>query len=230
MLDLVANAGTIQSSTLLSINRMTEKTTSSSTLQGSRPILHHLNADTSWLIQLPIPDRHLSNASQSGNSSSTTLPGRKYCNILLDPWLSGSQSDVTSWFSTQWHSETPSYGSIAAIQALCAAAEDADASNVQQTERGKAEQLVELLKPHYETASPGGKNWTGPSYIDAVAISHEFTDHCHKATLLELPKSTPVFAWSKAAKLIRGWAHFDEVIEVERFKGDWRETKAGECL
>ena len=98
---------------------------------------------------------------------------------------------------------------------------------MQRGERGGSDELQELLKPHYETAAPAGKAWTGPSYIDAVAISHEFTDHCHKATLLELPKSTPVYAWSKAAKLISGWKHFDQVIEVKRFKGDWRETKTG---
>ena len=31
-------------------------------------------------------------------------------------------------------------------------------------------------------------------FIDAVAISHEFTDHCHRQTLEELDPSTPIFA------------------------------------
>lgn len=99
--------------------------------------------------------------------------------------------------------------------------------NVQSKERGGADELAEIVKPHHAQITGDGKEWTGPNYIDAVAISHEFTDHCHKATLLELPKSTPVFAWSKAAKLIKGWGHFENVIEVKRFKGDWRETRAG---
>ena len=32
------------------------------------------------------------------------------------------------------------------------------------------------------------------TFIDAVAISHEFTDHCHQETLLEVHKDVPVFA------------------------------------
>jgi hypothetical protein len=48
--------------------------------------------------------------------------------------------------------------------------------------------------------------------IDAVAISHEFTDHCHRSTLLEVPRDVPVYAADAAAKLILGWKHFDTVI------------------
>jgi L-ascorbate metabolism protein UlaG (beta-lactamase superfamily) len=33
----------------------------------------------------------------------------------------------------------------------------------------------------------------GESCIDAVVICHEFTDHCHKDTLLELEREVPVF-------------------------------------
>jgi L-ascorbate metabolism protein UlaG (beta-lactamase superfamily) len=32
------------------------------------------------------------------------------------------------------------------------------------------------------------------TFIDVVAISHEFTDHCHKDTLLEVSKDVPVLA------------------------------------
>ena len=64
------------------------------------------------------------------------------------------------------------------------------------------------------------------SYIDAVAISHEFTDHCHKSTLLEIDPSVPVFATKKATALIRSWSHFGKVLDVAPFtKGtDWRTT------
>lgn len=54
----------------------------------------------------------------------------------------------------------------------------------------------------------------GEPYIDAVVISHEFTDHCHQATLLELPKRTPIFATDKAADLIRSWSHFESVVTL----------------
>lgn len=161
----------------------------------TRPIIHHLNADTSWLLQIPIP-------SSSAPSSST--PAWRYYNILLDPWLSGSQSDVASWFSQQWHATPSAYGSIAEVQDLCATVEAIAAGD---NSRVKAD----------------GKN-----YFDAVAISHEFTDHCHRQTLEEVDKSVPVFAWAKAAKLIRGWKWFKNVVEIPAFNKDWRQTSNGE--
>lgn len=137
----------------------------------SRPLLAHLNADTTWLVQLPYP------------RGTTPPPGRTHFNILVDPWLQGPQSDVAWWFSTQWHVVPPS---IATIQDLNSS-------------------LRELETRGADAGSP-------TSYIDVVAISHEFTDHCHRATLEELPKSTPVFATDVAADLIRSWGHFDGVI------------------
>jgi hypothetical protein len=66
------------------------------------------------------------------------------------------------------------------------------------------------------------------TFIDAVAVSHEFTDHCHKQTLLEVHRDVPVFAIKEAAKLIEGWRHFRTVVAVDMFgdKGnrDWRST------
>ena len=65
------------------------------------------------------------------------------------------------------------------------------------------------------------------SYIDAVIISHEFTDHCNKNTLLELDSDTPIFATKSAADLIRSWTHFSLVEEIPPFSAtecDWRNT------
>ena len=55
-------------------------------------------------------------------------------------------------------------------------------------------------------------------------ISHEFTDHMHKPTLLSLPPSIPVYATSKAYTAIKSWKHFSVVREIGRFDGDWRST------
>lgn len=68
------------------------------------------------------------------------------------------------------------------------------------------------------------------SCIDAVVVSHEFTDHMHKDTLLEIPSSVPVFAASKAAAAINSWMHFDRVREICRFDGDWRGASFSEDL
>jgi hypothetical protein len=54
-------------------------------LATRRPLLHHLNADTSWLLQVPRPASAIKHGS------------RIYYNILIDPWFVGGQSDVARW-------------------------------------------------------------------------------------------------------------------------------------
>ncbi|GJC86078.1 hypothetical protein ColLi_08916 [Colletotrichum liriopes] len=165
--------------------QVSDRTSWLEALKTERPILIHLNADTTWLIQLPYPP-------------STTPPsGRRRFNILLDPWLQGPQTDVASWFSTQWHVVEPSVKTMDQLNSILAGLEE---------------------------------NWEGTkvmnsSYIDVVAISHEFTDHCNQPTLEELPPSTPVFAPDKAARLIRSWKHFNSVTTIPCFSStanNWR--------
>lgn len=141
-----------------------------------RPLLTHVNGDTTWLLQLPYP------------ASIKPPRGRTHFNLLLDPWLQGPQSDVAWWFSTQWHVVAPSVATIADLN---------DALREAET-RGLGSGVA-----HHEG-----------SYIDAVVISHEFTDHCHRATLEELPRDTPVFATDVAAELIRSWGHFAKVMTI----------------
>lgn len=143
-------------------------------LTRRRPVLAHLNADTTWLLQLPYP------------ASSPAPDGRTHFNLLMDPWLRGPQSDVASWFSTQWHVVPPSIETMDGLNSM----------------------LAQLEVRQQEAAG---------SAIDAVVISHEFTDHCHQATLLELPPATPVFATDKAADLIRSWSHFERVATTPPF-------------
>jgi hypothetical protein len=147
-----------------------------------------VNADTTWLLQLPRPD-------YTSHESSTST--RRYFNVLFDPWLSGPQSDVASWFSKQWHVIDPALESIQEVEDFCAATEP-------------------------QSSSPKTES-TNKSYLDAIVISHEFTDHCHKPTLLECHPSIPVIATTKAATLIKGWKHFDHVIETPPFETDWRD-------
>lgn len=170
-------------------------------LQSPRPVLAHLNADTTWLLQLPIP-RSLATSPRS-NAKSKSAPKdtrRSRYNILIDPWLDGPQSDVASWFSTQWHVVVPAVPDLQELDKVLAELEDGETDE----EAAGAE-----------------------SYIDCVAISHEFTDHCHEATLRELPRSIPVVATEKAAELIRSWNHFDRVITTPAFSAatpNWRDV------
>lgn len=160
-----------------------------------------VNADSSWLLQLPIP---------SPSHTNGTATHRRWFNILLDPWLSGPQSDVVSWFSTQWHAIAPHYPSIADVLRLC----------------GRVDALS-LSQSVSSTDAPSAPESDGQGEddgrIDLVVISHEFTDHCHRETLLGLPPSTPVWATTKAVGVVRGYKHFEHVVEVPPFAGgDWR--------
>ncbi|TGO44668.1 hypothetical protein BOTNAR_0771g00020 [Botryotinia narcissicola] len=171
---------------LISVLRLTTPNESiRDTLNTSRPLITHLNADTTWLLSIP----YLEAAENSFNKA--------YYHILIDPWLRGGQSDVAAFFSQQWHANPSAVQSIAEIE--------------------------ELIKSIEGLAL--GKEITGDgSWIDAVVVSHEFTDHMHKETLLEIPNAVPVFATSKAAAAISSWAHFGHVEEILRFDGDWRES------
>ena len=158
-------------------------------LARRRPILHHLNADTSWLLQIPRP----------------ALPtaGRAYFNILIDPWFKGPQADVASWFSQQSHAIASAVGSIAEVEELILRVEKLLASD-------SLSDINEEL---------------GASVIDAIVISHEFTDHCHMETLLEAHSDVTIFASPEAARLIRSWNHFRTIREMPVFAGrgsDWR--------
>jgi Beta-lactamase superfamily domain len=50
--------------------------------------------------------------------------------------------------------------------------------------------------------------------IDFILISHQFTDHCHRETLMKFDVQTPVFAVKSAAELMRKWNHFDKIINL----------------
>ncbi|RMY61164.1 hypothetical protein D0865_01141 [Hortaea werneckii] len=174
-----------------------------SALATRRPLLHHLNADTSWLLQIPRPDSAVRNGA------------RFYFNILLDPWLRGGQSDLASWFSQQWHVEKSAVGSIAQLEELAREMEIL-ASGLRLGQGRKTNAAIEAASGPDET------------FIDAVAVSHEFTDHCHKETLLEVHPDVPVFAIHEAARLIQSWHHFRTVITINNFgtegETDWRSS------
>ncbi|KAH8728286.1 hypothetical protein GQ44DRAFT_609196, partial [Phaeosphaeriaceae sp. PMI808] len=166
-------------------------------LATRRPILHHLNADTSWLLQIPRP----ANAIKHGS--------RIYYNILIDPWFVGGQSDVARWFSQQWHATESAVKNVAEVAEL--------ARQIEVLVGG-----MRLGRGKKTTVTPCAEQET---FLDAVAISHEFTDHCHKDTLLEIHRDVPVLATEQAANLISSWNHFRTVITTPTFQdhGDWHD-------
>ena len=186
-------------------------------LTSQRPVLTHLNADTSWLLQLPYPP----NAGRPR--------GRSRWNLILDPWfvviflqssatvskiditrLLGPQSDVARFFSTQWHTVEPC---VKDMPELSRRLQDIEARLQSHDVDSRSN---EYSDPCFESDT---------TYIDAVVISHEFTDHCNKRTLLQLNRDTPVFATRRAADTIRSWRHFEFVQDVPSFFAkdfDWR--------
>ena len=168
------------------------------------PKLTHLNADSTWLITTPRPKHD-------------SVSGRIYYNILIDPWLQGFQVDGVSWFSKQWHAIEPAFKDLHELNAALREAEaKAKAEDAVQSSNGGIK--VEPLE--YKPVS---------SFIDLVIVSHEFTDHCHRETLLQLDPSTPVIAAQKAANAINSWRYFDNVRVMPMFSvasSDWRNTSA----
>jgi hypothetical protein len=144
-------------------------------LATRRPLLHHLNADTSWLLQIPRPASAIKHGS------------RIYYNILIDPWFVGGQSDVARWFSQQFHATESAVKSVGEVEELA--------------------RQVEILAGGLRAGTYGRqkgkevKAGEGEGNIDAVAVSHEFTDHCHRETLLEVQRDVPVFATEVCAFL-----------------------------
>ncbi|TVY24160.1 hypothetical protein LHYA1_G007695 [Lachnellula hyalina] len=165
-----------------------------------RPLLIHLNADTTWLLSLPIPP------------SQPSI--RLYNHILIDPWLRGGQSDVARFFSRQWHATPSACQSIDDIESIIQAIEAAAAEDPPGLVDG------ELLSTRQDSHALD----KSMDSIDAVIVSHEFTDHMHKDTLMEIPPQVPIFASTKAADIIRSWKRFHTVLEIPRFEGDWRKS------
>ena len=117
-----------------------------------------------------------------------------------------------SWFSRQWHVVDSSVQTIAELNECLREIED-----ISQSYNPRSRTKIQTDMDRNEN----------PRYIDVVVISHEFTDHCNKNTLLELDPETPIFATKLAANLIRSWKYFTSVQDTptsSEKSPDWRET------
>ncbi|PNH68237.1 hypothetical protein VD0002_g1738 [Verticillium dahliae] len=150
-----------------------------------RPILTRLNADNSWMMSLPRP---------GGPDAS----GKAYYHVLQDLWLGGS---LTEWPYTAFlfkivRTQAGQFDDVADIERLVASLEAAAAG-------GGAERAAD--------ATTTTKQRQG---VDAILVSHTNIDHCHRATLERFPRETPVLVVADAAALVRGWGHFETVVEL----------------
>ncbi|KAL8671192.1 MAG: hypothetical protein Q9168_004309 [Polycauliona sp. 1 TL-2023] len=168
---------------------------------SGRPLLTHLNADTSWLLTLSHP-HHVNPQS-----------GRFLFNILIDPWFRDAQTDYFSWFSKQWHVVPSSVQTIAELNE-CLGTMETTIRNQQHNTNGSI------------GASTSSLGDLKANYIDMVIISHEFTDHCNRETLREIASSTLVLAPKPAARLISSWRHFQRVHSIAAFSNEKHEWKS----
>ena len=116
----------------------------------------------------------------------------------------GEQVDFFPWFSKQSHAVESCVKSTAELNRYL--------ENIEENDKHR--------DPPESTKIAKRNN----PFIDAVLISHEFTDHCNEHTLRQLDVGTPVFATTAAAKVIRAWEHFEKVREVPTFSEanlDW---------
>lgn len=156
-------------------------------LATRRPILHRLNSDTSWLLQIPRP------------ASAVKYGARIYYNILIDPWFVGGQSDRAGWFSQQWHKEESAVKSVKEVEELCRQIEvlagglRSGGMDGRGSLRGSIRGSLRRKLTEIEIAEAMLQS-ESETVIDVVAISHEFTDHCHRETLLEIHPDVPILA------------------------------------
>lgn len=141
-------------------------------LATRRPLLTHLNADTTWLLSLPYP------------ISSPAPKNRVYYHIILDPWLRGGQSDVAAFFSQQWHKQTSIVQTIAEIDDVIQGIEEVAHGNDSDDVAVDHEGMMDVNRE--SPAGPTALDRLKGGWIDLVLVSHEFTDHMHKETLLEV--------------------------------------------
>ena len=83
---------------------------------------------------------------------------------------------------------------------------------------------IEGLNSVIEEAARGTID-TRNGRLDAAMVSFEYTDHIHKATLLQINTDVLIIASTKPARIIKSWEHFSSVVEIPIFSGDkWNEA------
>ncbi|CAO1634470.1 unnamed protein product [Parajaminaea phylloscopi] len=122
--------------------------------------LRKINGDTTWLLQVPQP----------GSPS-------EYFNLLIDPWLATSrQVDYHPLFSAQTRTETALHPTLSSLsQALSQYSLEA----VAESKRRTSQEVVQLTDSAH-----------GSAQIDAILVSHPFSDHAHPETLQNFPATS----------------------------------------
>ena len=65
---------------------------------------------------------------------------------------------------------------------------------------------------------------------DFIFISHPFTDHCNKETLLQFAADTPIVALPPILKKIQKWQHFNTLLSLDEAPFTLRQLKTKRAL
>lgn len=78
---------------------------------SNKPLLTHLNADTSWLLSFPCSNHNKQPVPE-------TESNRSYFHLLIDPWLAGEIVVKYRWIMVLKHQVTSAYQSLADVRQL----------------------------------------------------------------------------------------------------------------
>lgn len=158
-----------------------------------RPILTNLNGDGSWLMSFPLPDA----GTQRGNGPA----GKRFYHVAVDPWLKGPATMFSPWLVYIERTEPAAVPDGAGVDAAAR----------------KIEELAAAAASSGAGTSDPGRH--PAPMVDAIFITLHLLDHLHRPTLETFDGRVPVFATAQAAATIRGWGHFDTVVETRDYEG-----------
>ncbi|RAH73809.1 uncharacterized protein BO66DRAFT_459403 [Aspergillus aculeatinus CBS 121060] len=87
-------------------------------------------------------------------------------------------------------------------------------SHITHIEQEKFQSIAQVEQLARDISAPSGTE----SRIDAVIVSHPFSDQTHKDTLIQLASTVPVYATREAAAVVRSWGYFDTVVDIPDYE------------
>lgn len=135
---------------------------------------------------------------------------RRFYHVVVDPWLKGPATMVSPWLVFIERTEPAAVSDADGVEALVREIEELAAAS-----QGHAFEEDSDAQPQQPL-------------VDAIFIKVHLLDHLHRPTLETFDKRMPVFATTEAAPIIRGWGHFDTVVDFrdyKRYDGDNSSTE-----
>jgi hypothetical protein len=200
-----------------------------------RPVLYHLNGDTSWLIQIPRPSCR--GDAKKGNA-------RAYFNILIDPWFTGIQTMVSSWFQEQEHTIPSAVQTIAELEDFLREAEptykfdekspiDMIAISLDVTDHAHKETLTQV-KPEVpvfalERSARLVKSWNHFTNVATIPFWDSASDWKNSSHSIRVCDSDPEIYLSGLLQLPSnfGWLHYGILITFNLSPGPSTSTPPG---